>query len=265
MSLNSRAIHFYHEHLGQHLAPEATPSDSVAPSLPTRTKKAREARSTDPSAPLDIRRVGTGMPVFYIVTEDHAWFLSNVEIVETNEVTSVRIDNDDGKVAISGTQYIAHWLYHDAPDDRPFLIGSIEKANPVPSMRLSMPPMTVYYCTTSGKTGTLCIHLADYRSDIAILKQSGIPWKDVKKGLAIQKGLAKTVAKEASSGKQDSFTLQRQEQTLRKDMKQLLNKYPDFLNILRSLQVMADSPNAIVMDWFFAKDNVYGAKSHDTA
>lgn len=260
MSPNARAIHFYHQHLGQHLAPGAIPADSVAPSLPTRTKKAREARSIDPSAPLDARRVGTGMPVFYIVTEEHAWFLANVEIPETPEVTCVRIDNDDGKVAISGTQYIAHWLYHEAPTDRPFLIGSIEKANPIPSMRLSTPPMTVYFCSTSGKTGTLCIHLADYRHDIAIIQSSGIPWKDIKKGLAIQKGLAKTVAREATPGEPTYFALQRQEEALRKDMRSLQKKHPDFLSILRSVQVMADSPNAKVMDWFFANDNVYGQK-----
>ncbi|MGO1603242.1 MAG: hypothetical protein ACTHXU_12660 [Halomonas sp.] len=261
MTPSTRAIHFYHEHLGQHLAPDAAPSDSVAPSMPTRTKKSREARAADPTAPLDIRRVGTGMPVFYIVTEDHAWFLSNAELADNPAVTSVRIDNDDGKVAISGTQYIAHWLYHDAPLDRPFLIGSIEKANPTPSLRLSMPPMTVYFCTTSGKTGTLCIHLADYRHDIAIIKESGIPWKDVKKALAIQKGLAKTVAKEAAPGGRDGFSLQRQEDALRKDMKQLQKKHPGVLNTLRSLQVMADSPNAKFMEWFFANDNVYGQRA----
>lgn len=258
MNQATRSLHFYYEHLGRYLAPETdVPADTIAPSLPTRTKNARAARAKDPSAPLDVRRIGTGMPVYYIITEDKSLFLSNTEPPEHPSVTAIRIDDEDGKAAILGNQYIAHWLYHEAPIDQPFMIGSIEKANPLPSLCISTPPLRATYCTTSGKTGSLTIHLQDFRDDIDTVKASGTPWKDIKAGLKIKRSLAEQVNKE---GTRQGYEQARQENPLRKEMQKLQKKYPDLLKTLSALNVMSGSPNEKVMDWFFVNDNVYGKK-----
>lgn len=255
MPPNARAIAFFHEHLGRHLAPDATPEKSVAPSLPTRTKHSCAARKKDPDAELDVRRVGTSMPVFYIVTEDRSLFLSNTEPPSAPGVESVRIDPEDGKATISGQQYIAHWLYHEAPRDRPFLIGNIEKANPAPSVMLSYPPHRVRFCTTSGRIGELSIHLDDYRADIASVKESGIPWRDVKKTLRMRHEMRVLARSDA-----DDYQATNREAKLRKQIKRVQKKHPDILRLLSRLNVMPGSPDETMLGWFFADDNDYGRR-----
>lgn len=244
------AIDFYYRHLGQYLAPEVAPALSIAVSLPTRTKRVREAQAKDPSAPLEARRVGTGMPVYYIVTEEHSWFLSNTAPPEHPSLTAVRIDNAEGKTAISGPQYIAHWLYERAPIDRPFLIGSIEKADPIPSLRLSSPPVLATYCTTSSKTGNISLHLQDYRDDINRVKASGVEWTQLKKMLHLMHAVRRAALRGDS----------RQEEAARKDMRRLRNKHPEALAVIAKLNVMPDSPDEQMLDWFFKNGNHYGRK-----
>lgn len=246
-------LHFFHQHLGQYLDPAVSPAGSAAPSLPTRTKAAREARAADSSATLPTRRVGTGMPVYYIVTPEHAWFLSNCELDDLPQsVTSVRIDDEEGKAAVKGNQYIAHWLYEQAPTRQPFMVGSIEKANPVPSFQLSAPPQAVTYCTTSSKTGRLTISLPLYRQAVGVVVASGIPWKDLRLANHLRDSL-----KRSAKGMLNTPS----EASLRDRLQKLRQKYPVLPKVLGELGVKAHSNEDAMLHWYFTDGNYYGQPS----
>ncbi|CAM3864752.1 hypothetical protein VRRI112168_03775 [Vreelandella rituensis] len=239
-------VDFFHAHLGQYLVPDASPRNSTAPSLPTRTKAAREAGLA--AADLPVKRVGTGMPVYYIVTPSHAWFLSNTAAPSSERVTAVRIDDDEGRAAIKGNQYLAHWLYHEAPLDQPFLIGNVEKASPIAAMAISLPPTRIIFCTT-GKYGRLVLNLLDFREDVATVRASGIPWETLRKA-----NLLKEKVRQSAKG----ILAPQEEVTARKEIGKLRKKHPELLATLKALHAKPGSGEATLLHWFFQEGNYYG-------
>lgn len=237
------ALDFYYQHLGRHLAPDRSQVDSLTPSLPTRTKAGRELRDEDPAAPLPVRRIGTAMPAYYIVTEQGSRFLSNCEIPPTPEVTAVRIDNTEGKAQVKGNQYIAHWLYHEAPKNEVFLIGSVEKASPLASLELSLPPSKIVYCNTSGRTGRLSFDLDVFRHGVQVVEESGIPWSVVRHGIKLRDRMKRG----EGAGK------------IREEVVRLAKKHPNLVEVVSQTKLFANSGEETMAHWFFSHDNVYGA------
>jgi len=190
------------------------------------------------------------MPAYYIVTPEHSWFLSNCELPDIEgPVTSVRVDNEEGKAAIKGNQYIAHWLYEQAPSMERFMMGAIEKADPVPSFQLSAPPQSVTFCTTSSKTGCLTINLSHYRHGVEVVRGSGIPWRDIRQANQLRDSLKRSAKGILNAPR---------EEALRDKLQKLRAKYPSLPTVLGELGVKAHSNEDMFLHWFFTDDNYYG-------
>lgn len=147
------AIQFWHEHIGQYISDE--PASNLKARVPTRLKKGVELNS-----------IGAGIDLFYIASEGNSHLIGKLELPSTKELKQLASED------LSGERFIAHWLAHAAPTDKPWIVGVIGKAHPNESLTISQPPSLCVFCQ-SGKNFEF--NLAFFREDVALTQ--GIDWK----------------------------------------------------------------------------------------
>lgn len=130
--MNLTPVAFWHEYLGRHLSP-LPPEQSSTCKVMTRLKRG-----------VDMNRLGAGIAAYYIVTPKHAWLIGKVEMPDTEAVTFVSTDGENGT---SGEAYIARWLLSEQMT-MPFMIGTIGNAGANASFQISQSPALVFYCET---------------------------------------------------------------------------------------------------------------------
>lgn len=147
------AIQFWHDHIG-HKISEA-PAGNLKPSVPTRLKKG-----------VALNALGAGIDLFYIACEGGSHLIGKLELPSTATLRFTRSED------VSGERFIAHWLAHSAPTDKPWIVGVIGKANPNNSLSFSQPPSLCTFCQ-SGKNFEF--NLTHFRDDVTLIQ--GIEWK----------------------------------------------------------------------------------------
>ena len=185
--MENEVVSFFHQHLGRHLDPKATPKQSIAsPKAPIVTNKVIKERQQDPSRPGIPDRVGAGIAAYYAVTDGHAWLVSQAELPQTEAVTQLMLKDAAGTPRINGMSWLAHWLADEAPADRPFIIGTLENANPLQRLALSLPPHNVTVCHSNAKLGGVSLSLQRYRQAVRVIEDNDIDWPIFKKATRLK-------------------------------------------------------------------------------
>ena len=153
------AIQFWHETIGQHISDN--PVGQLKPSVPTRLKRG-----------VDLNPIGAGIDAFYIACEGDSHLIGKIELPNRAGLTFTPSED------ISGERFIAQWLAHKAPSDKPWVVGVISKANPKSSVSFSQAPSLCVFCQ-NGKNFEF--NLTHFKSDIELTKN--IDWKLVSQAI----------------------------------------------------------------------------------
>ncbi|MDY0208015.1 MAG: hypothetical protein RBR82_15540 [Pseudomonas sp.] len=149
------SLQFWHEHIGQYIGSEA--AGNLKPPVLTRLKRG-----------VDLNTLGAGIDAFYIACEGDSHIIGKIELPNKKGLTFTASED------VSGERFIAHWLAHKAPTDKPWIIGVVSKANPSSSVMFSQAPSLCVFCHM-GKNFEF--NLAHFRDDVALTKD--LNWKSL--------------------------------------------------------------------------------------
>ncbi|TKD35297.1 hypothetical protein [Azotobacter chroococcum] len=208
-------LELWHRCIGQHLTREA-PENSVQPSVPTRLKKG-----------VGPNRIGAGIDAHYIASASGSFLIGKIEMANRPGLQFIPSEETTGQ------RFIAHWLIHEAPLDETWMIGVIGKANALPSLKLSQPPVLCRYCEANSG---LDFNLEVVRNAHSLM--GDLPWK-------------KTIAPAIHLYSRLTAAVEQKEQ---EDLKEKLNRMfvqtPELRKILRKLGVQPLSGEYEVLSWY---------------
>ena len=148
-------LEFWHEHIGQHLSAAPQDKGNLKVGVPTRLKRG-----------IDNNPLGAGINVFYIACEGASYLIGKIELPNMKGLTFIPSEDT------SGERFIAHWLAHEAPTDKPWMVGVIGNANPSDTIAVSQPPSLCVYCEANKNFE---FNLNHFREDVALTQS--IEWR----------------------------------------------------------------------------------------
>lgn len=213
--MKSSPIAYWHYNVGRFIS-DGEPEETLQPNVPTRMLRG-----------VGLNRLGAGIDTHYIACEQDSYLIGKLEVENREGLTFIRSEDQ------SGQRFIAHWLIHKAPSDKPWMIGVLGKAKALPSLAISQPPGLCRFCESNGGFD---FNLDDVREAHALI--GDLPWKTV---------VAPAIHEHA---KYVQAATDAEREVRKVSLGKLLVKTPELRGVLKNIKVRPLSGEYEVLSWY---------------